>query len=142
MPKIFRHKITIPTDANDWNGHVNNVRYVQWMQDVATLHSNVQGCTFDSCQQLGGAWVVRSHQIEYLRPAFAGEEIEMQTWVCNFKRTRSLRRYRFVRLSDGALLARAETDWVFINTKTGRPMSIPEEVSSCYEMVAADEEPT
>lgn len=141
MPKIFRHKFIIPADANDWNGHVNNVNYVQWMQDVATLHSDAQGCTFESCQKLGAAWVVRSHQIEYLRPAFAGEEIEMQTWVCSFKRTRSLRRYRFVRSGDKALLAKAETDWVFINTDSGRPISIPPEVSSCYEMVEPGDEP-
>lgn len=141
MPKIFQYQLIIPADANDLNGHVNNVRYVQWMQDVATLHSDAQGCTFESCQKLGAAWVVRAHQIEYLRPTFAGEEIQMQTWVCNFKRTRSLRRYRFIRVSDGALLARAETDWVFVNTTTGRPMSIPEEVSSCYEMVEPEEEP-
>ena len=141
MPKIFQYRFTIPEEANDWNGHVNNVMYVQWMQDVATLHSDTQGCTFESCQQLGAAWVVRSHQIEYLRPAFAGEEIEIQTWVCNLKRTRSLRRYRFLRLSDKVLLARAETDWVFINTESGRPMSVPEVVSSCYELVEAGEEP-
>lgn len=141
MPKIFLNKLIIPTDANDWNGHVNNVSYVQWMQDVATSHSEAQGCTFASCQKLGAAWVVRSHQIEYLRPAFAGEEIEVQTWVCNLKRTRSLRRYRFVRVKDGAVLAKAETDWVFINTQTGRPMSVPEEVSSCYEMVEPEDEP-
>lgn len=141
MPKIFSHSFTIPTEANDLNNHVNNVMYVQWMQDVATLHSDTQGCTFESCQQIGAAWVVRSHQIEYLRPAFAGDEIEILTWVCNLKRTRSLRRYRFLRASDQTVLARAETDWVFVNTTTGRPMSIPVDVSSCYELVALEDEP-
>ena len=142
MAKIFSYRFTIPTEANDFNGHVNNVMYVQWMQDVATRHSDAQGCTFESCQRLNAAWVVRAHQIEYLRPAYAGEELEIQTWVCNLKRTRSLRRYRFVRICDQTLLARAETDWVFINTTTGRPLSIPAEVSDCYELVTADEEPS
>lgn len=141
MAKIFSHRFTIPSAANDLNGHVNNVNYVQWMQEVATLHSDAEGCTFESCQKLGAAWVVRAHQIEYLRPAFAGEEIEILTWVCNLKRTRSLRRYRFLRSSDQMLLARAETDWVFINTQTGRPISIPAEVSNCYQLVEPEEEP-
>lgn len=141
MAKIFQHRFRVPTQANDQNGHVNNVMYVQWMQDVATLHSDAQGCTFENCLKLGAAWVVRAHQIEYLRPAFAGEEIEIQTWVCNLKRTRSLRRYRFLRSSDQTLLARAETDWVFVNIETGRPVSIPKEVSSCYELVEEKDEP-
>jgi acyl-CoA thioester hydrolase len=141
MPKIFSYSFNIPDTATDLNGHVNNVMYVQWMQDVATLHSDRQGCTYDSCREIGAAWVVRAHQIEYLRPAFAGEEIEVLTWVCNFKRSRSLRRYRFLRCSDQALLARAETDWVFINTETGRPISIPQQVSSCYELVEPGDEP-
>ena len=141
MSKIFCHRFIVPSEANDLNGHVNNVAYVQWMQDVATLHSDGVGCTFESCQQLGGAWVVRSHQIEYLRPVRAGDEIEIQTWVCNLKRTRSLRRYRFLNSADQSVLARAETDWVFINTTTGRPMSIPQEVSSCYELVSPEDEP-
>lgn len=141
MPKIFPHRFIIPSEADDANGHVNNVAYVQWMQDVATLHSDTQGCTREMCRQLGAAWVVRSHRIEYLRPTFAGEEIEIQTWVCNLKRTRSLRRYRFLRVPDQTLLARAETDWVFVNVSSGRPLSIPEEVSSCYQIVEPDEEP-
>ncbi len=141
MPKIFHHRFTIPEAANDQNGHVNNVNYVQWMQDVATLHSDAQGCTFESCREIGAAWVVRAHRIEYLRPAFAGEEIEILTWVCNLQRTRSLRRYRFLRCSDQSLLARAETDWVFVNINSGRPKSIPPEVSGCYELVSPEEEP-
>ena len=141
MPKILQHNFTIPAEANDRNGHVNNVVYIQWMQDVATLHSDMQGCSFETCQQIGAAWVVRAHQIEYLRPVCAGVEIVIQTWICNLKRTRSLRRYRFLRAADQTLLARAETDWVFINTATGRPMSIPEEVSRCYELVAPEDEP-
>jgi acyl-CoA thioester hydrolase len=141
MPKIFTHRFTIPTAANDLNNHVNNVMYVQWMQEVATLHSDFQGCSYESCQSINAAWVVRSHQIEYLRPALAGDKIEIQTWVCNLRRTRSLRRYRFLRSCDQTLLARAETDWVFVNTVTGRPMSVPAEVSGCYELVAPEDEP-
>lgn len=64
-------------------------------------------------------WVVREHRIEYLLPAFRGEEIEIRTWVENLRRVRSLRKYEFIRRSDGRTLVRAETDWVFIDTRTG-----------------------
>jgi acyl-CoA thioester hydrolase len=141
MPKIFRFRFTVPPEANDENGHVNNVVYVQWMQDVATRHSDAQGCTRELYHRLDSSWVVRSHLVEYLRPAFAGDEIEVLTWVCNLKRTRSLRRYRFLRAGDQTLLAKAETDWVYVNAENGRPRSVDQEVIAAFELVEPEEEP-
>ena len=141
MPKIFCHRFVIPTDANDDNGHVNNVAYIQWMQDAATLHSDAQGCSLECYQRLGSSWVVRSHHIDYLHPAFAGEEIEIKTWVCNMKRSRSLRRYCFLRVTDQVVLARAATDWVYVNAQNGRPRSIDKDVSEAFILVAPEEEP-
>lgn len=124
---IFTYRFTIPESAMDENGHVNNVTYVQWMQDIAVRHYDSLGGT-DTTQSLGATWVVREHRIEYLLPAFAGEEIEAQTWVENIRRVRSLRKYRFIRVFDGKELVRGETDWVFVNAQTGQPLRIPEEV--------------
>jgi acyl-CoA thioester hydrolase len=120
----------IPKSAIDENGHVNNVAYVQWMQDIAVEHYSSIGGVI--AQGPDATWVVREHKIEYLLPAFAGEEIEIKTWVENLRRVRSLRKYEFVRKSDGKMLVRGETDWVFVDIKTGRPLAIPEEVSRVF----------
>lgn len=138
MPDIFTRTFTIPDDANDANGHVNNIAYVQWMQDIAIQHSDAQGCTRELYERLGTSWVVRSHLIEYLRPAFAGEEIEIQTWVCNMKRTRSLRRYRFLRCKDHVLLVRAETNWVYVDNTSGKPKKIDSAVSDAFDLVTTE----
>src|SRR5688572_13039920 len=124
---IYCHEFSVPAGAVDANGHVNNVSYVQWMQDVAVAHFEFIGGT-DPMRALDATWVVRSHNIEYLLPAFAGERIEVRTWVADIRRVRSLRRYRFVRISDGELLVRGETEWVFVDAKTGRPLAIPAQV--------------
>jgi acyl-CoA thioester hydrolase len=141
MPKIFHHKFIVPEDAIDGNGHVNNVEYVQWMQDVAILHSNHQGGTVEKYTSLGSSWIVRSHQIEYLSPAFAGEEIEALTWVSDMRRVSSLRKYQFRRASDQTILARAETRWVYVDAETGRPRHIHKEIQSIFELIPLDEEP-
>ena len=141
MPPIYRHTFTVDHDAIDVNGHVNNVVYVQWMQDVAVAHSNATGCTAKT-RELGALWVARSHKIEYLSPAFAGDEIEAQTWVANFRKIRSLRRYRFVRVGDQQILAQGETDWVFMDARTGRPRSVPPEVSGVFDLFDEDEPPS
>jgi acyl-CoA thioester hydrolase len=136
---IYREEFTVPETVIDENGHVNNVVFVQWMQDVATRH-------FESANgraamlAAGGAWVVRSHKVEYLSPAFAEERVQALTWVANLNRALSLRRYRFFRASDGQLLVRGETQWVFVSTRTGRPISVPEDLRKAFSLLP-DEEP-
>jgi acyl-CoA thioester hydrolase len=76
--------------------------------------------------------VVREHRIEYLLPAYAGEAVEAKTWVEKIRRVRSLRKYEFIRKSDDKILVKGETDWVFVDTKTGRPLPIPERVSQVF----------
>lgn len=58
-----------------------------------------------------------------------GETLEAHTGVVDARRVRSLRRCEFLRKADGRLIARGETDWVFVDTQTGRPLAIPAEVS-------------
>lgn len=128
ISSIYAKTITIPKTAIDENGHVNNVAYVQWMQDIAVEHYESIGGT-NPMQLVGATWVVREHSIEYLLPAFAGEAIEIRTWVENIRRVRSLRKYEFVRKSDDKVLVRGQTDWVFVDVKTGAPRAIPEEIS-------------
>ncbi len=142
MPKIFHHKFIVPGDAIDGNGHVNNVEYVQWMQDVAILHSTHQGGTTEKYLELGSSWIIRTHYIEYLAPAFAGDEIEALTWVSDMRRASSLRKYRFRRSSDQTILAKAETRWVYVDIKTGRPIHIHKDIQNIFELVPVDQEPT
>ena len=99
------------------------------MQEIAIEHyQSISG--MNSMQPFGATWVVHEHRIEYFLPAFAGEEIETKTWIENIRRVRSLRQYEFVRKLDGKILVRGETDWVFVDIKTGSPRAIPDEVSS------------
>jgi len=138
MEPVYRWEFPIPADAIDSNGHVNNVQFVQWMQDVAIRHSDHTG-GWTMAKQEGGTWFARSHQIEYLSQAFEQDQLVVLTWVVDVARARSKRRFRFFRATDKALLARAETEWVFVDATSGRPRSIPDSVRACY-VAAGDEE--
>ena len=137
MPRIFRQEIVVTEDAIDEFGHVNNQRYIAWMQEVATAHSAANGWPMERYLQTGAAWVVRSHFIEYLRPAFAGDALEIDTWAASLALRDVIRRYQFHRA--GLLLARAETKWVYVDIKSGRPKRIPEELLSSFEAVPDDD---
>ncbi|HOW97066.1 MAG TPA: acyl-CoA thioesterase [Kiritimatiellia bacterium] len=133
---VYCEEFPVPPQAVDVNGHVNNVVYVQWMQDMAVHHSDAVGGT-RAMSEAGGRWVVRAHRVEYLAPAFEGDRIRVATWVADFRRVRSLRRYRFERASDGLLLARGETDWVFVDAATGRPRTVPDDLRRRFPLHAA-----
>ncbi|MDX1378595.1 MAG: acyl-CoA thioesterase [Anaerolineales bacterium] len=131
ISSVYMKKIIISNAAIDENGHVNNVAYVQWMQDIAVEHyASIGGV---EAQGSEATWVVREHRIEYLLPAFEGEEILIRTWIENLRRVRSLRKYEFARNSDDKVLVRGETEWVFVDIKTGSPRAVPDKVAKIFQ---------
>ena len=137
--RIYCHHFAFPSTAEDENRHVNNIEYVRMLQESAIAHTRQNGWAPEDLRQQGWTWVVRSHFIEYLRPCQVGEAIALYTWVADFSKIRSLRKYRFIRDADGILLAKAQTDWVFLNFHTGRPLAIPPDIRAAYAIVPDSE---
>lgn len=123
-----RYETTFRVTAEDIDdlGHVNNLVYVRWVQDVAKAHWRSAARPED---QAGLAWVVVRHEIDYLRPAVEGDEITVRTWVEMWKGATSDRRTEIERRSDGTLLARARTVWGALDVRTWRPKRLPEGLS-------------
>ena len=138
--RVYAHRFSFPPEAEDENHHVNNVEYVRMLQESAIAHTRQNGWTPEELHGRGWTWVVRSHYIEYLQPCRSGEEIVLHTWVSNFRKIRSLRKYRFVRVADGAILANAQTEWAFLDFHKGRPVAIPPEVLAAYVVIPEQEE--
>jgi acyl-CoA thioester hydrolase len=118
---------------------VNNVAFIQWMQDAAVAHSTAVGA-LPLTTAHNVLWVVRSHHIDYKRQAFLGDVVHVKTWIVDCRMVSSRRGYEFVRPVDGAILATAQTDWVFIDATTHRPKAIPEDVQALYNPPAGDME--
>ncbi|HEY5770547.1 MAG TPA: hypothetical protein VIS71_11950, partial [Terrimicrobium sp.] len=72
---------------------------------------------------------------------FAGDKLVILTWVATLRKASSLRKYLFLRERDRAVVARGETNWVFVEAGNGHPKPIPREVSSVFALVAAEGEP-
>jgi acyl-CoA thioester hydrolase len=140
MPRVFGHTFSVPEDAIDELGHVSNLKYLAWMQDIAIRHSAAQGWPVGRYLENGAVWVVRSHFITYLRPAFARQTITLQTWVAEFKQRSSTRRYLVRRKSDERVLVEAETLWVYVDRQNGRPRRIPDELRAAFEVVSGEQE--
>ena len=94
------------------------------MIEAAEAHSEAKGWGMSACRRAGGTWVAKSHRIEYLRPAFENETLQMETWLQEIGKIKALRRYRLTK-EDGAIVCEGETEWIFVNSDTMRPMRIP-----------------
>jgi acyl-CoA thioester hydrolase len=131
MP-AFSWKFTVPAEVIDAYGHVNNVAYVQWMQDVAIRHTQSVGGDIVA-DEAGIIWVVKSHEVEYLRQTFEGEALRVETFIEDAERATSVRRYIFTRVEDEKVVARGRTQWVCLDKTSGRPRVIPENVLKTYD---------
>jgi acyl-CoA thioester hydrolase len=119
---IFELTLTAAPEHIDELGHVNNAVWVQWIQQVAVAHWDALAKAEDKDAYF---WVVVRHEIDYLRPAHAGDEIAARTWVGDAPR--GARFDRFVEFSgqDGRIFVRAKTQWAIIDKAAGRPIRVP-----------------
>lgn len=132
MPATHVRTFRIRHYECDAYGHVNHANYVRYMQEAAFDASASVGYDFARYQAMNRLWLVRETEIEYLRPLRYGDSVEIKTWVLDFRRIRSRRAYEFRFADSGELVARASTDWVFLEQATGRPATIPQDMMAAF----------
>lgn len=124
MGKAFRMDLVIQPGDIDALSHVNNVVYLQWVQDVSAAHW-FELSTPDIREQY--AWVVLRHEIDYLKSAKWGDELYAETWVGE---TAGFRSVRWVNIfnKQNDLLVRASTTWCMIDTRQFKPARLTPEI--------------
>ena len=121
----YEMEINIEETDIDLLGHVNNVVYLRWVQDVAIAHWFTVATESQKKKLL---WVVVRHEIDYKRPAYAGDTVIARTWVGLASRRAFERHTELIRKSDRKLLARARTLWCPIDSNTRKPVDVDADV--------------
>lgn len=106
-------------------GEVHNVNLLRLLQEAATRASTDAGFDTSYYDRTGLMWLVRRTGLSLESPARYGDELTVRTWIADFRRVRSQREY--VVQAGERVVARAFSDWVFVDRTTGRPRRIPEE---------------
>ena len=124
----YQKTIRVVQDDLDELHHVNNVRYLEWIQDISREHWELKAPEPVKSEVV---WVVLSHHITYRKAAFLGEELQIKTHVAANTGVTSK---RIVEIShqDRGLLVKSETDWCLLNAKSQKPMRIPEEIRQLF----------
>ena len=115
----FSHSFRVRAEDIDAQGHVNNVAYLRWIQDIAVAHW-LNAATPEQQRKYG--WVVVRHEIDYKRQAFENEEITATTWVGEWTKV-TCERFTEVR-RDGDLLVKGRTVWCMLDRETAKPARI------------------
>lgn len=128
-PEIYEKRLKVEKKHLDRQKHVNNVQYVQWIQDVAEEHWEKRA---PEEQKNKYFWVVVRHEIDYKKEALLGEELLLQTYVGETTNVTSIRHVIIKRAKDNKILVQSKTTWCLINSETKRPAKISEELKHIF----------
>ena len=115
-------------DLDDLN-HVNNVRYVQWVNDIAKAHWEQNASTTILNNYF---WVLIKHTIEYKASALLDDSILLKTYVTKASGVTSTRIVEIYNKKTKVLLAKSETNWCFMSTSTKKPTRITDDVVNLF----------
>jgi acyl-CoA thioester hydrolase len=116
-PARFERPFAVTADDIDGLGHVNNVVYLRWVQDVAAAHWE---SATTAAERADIAWVVLRHEIDYQHPARPGDHVIARTWVGPPTAATFERHTEILRAEDQRVLARARSLWCPVNPASGR----------------------
>jgi acyl-CoA thioester hydrolase len=128
----FSERLVAHADDIDELGHVSNIVYVRWIQEIAKAHSRAVGWDHGAYLRAGAVFVVRRHELDYLGPVLEGDRLRLDTFVASWSAATSERRTTITREVDGREVARALTTWAFVSIATGRPTRIPEALPEAF----------
>lgn len=121
----FSHRLIVSKNDLDTLNHVNNVTYLQWVQNVAEKHWKIL-CTDEIDDRY--VWVVLRHEIDYYLPAMLNDDIVVTTYIGDSYGVKS---ERFVEIKKAEkLLAKAKTIWCLLDKKTMKPVKVPPEIKA------------
>src|ERR1700748_247283 len=132
LPAPHLMAVDVTSAHIDLMQHVNNVHYLQWLENVAWDHSTSLGMRQEDYTRLGHGMVVRRHELDYVAPALLGDRVLLATWIVGLDRLSTHRRYQFVRASDGTTLFRGATHFVCVDIASGKVRRMIPEFTETY----------
>ena len=128
--KTFELTITILPNDIDENGHVNNITYLKWVQDIAIAHWT-KVATPDMKTQL--LWVVSRHEIDYLKSAYLHSHLIAKTWVVEPSGAKSDRYVEIIDVENNTIITKIKTTWYLLDSTSKRPKRIEADITQVFQ---------
>ena len=131
MASLYTAHVAVRHHEVDRFGRLHAAVYLRYLAHAAVEASAAAGFDAAWYAAAGGLWIVRRTMLDVVRAVRADEELTIRTWVEDFRRVRSERRYEMLG-ADGTPRASARTDWVWVDAASGRPRRVPAEVQAAF----------
>ena len=127
--EIYTHHRTVMEEDLDDLKHVNNVIYVQWIQDIAKEHWEVRAT---EKLKKNFIWVVIRHEIDYKKQAFLNDDILIETYVGETTFVTSERFVNIKNAETGEILVAAKSMWCLLDADSKRPTKIIDDLRQVF----------
>lgn len=127
--EIYTQNRKVTEEDLDELQHVNNVRYVQWIQDIAKEHWEIRAT---SGLKNAFFWVVIRYEIDYKKQAFLNDDLLIETFVGETTFVTSERFVNIKKAESGELLVEAKSVWCLLDSKTKKPTKINDELRRVF----------
>lgn len=123
----------------DFVGHVNNIIYIQWMENGRMHFLDAIGFPATELDNNDGIVpILTDTKITYKRPFFLKNNVHIEMWVSKMNNASALMEFRFFN-EKGELCATGQQKGLFINRKTMRPSRITEKHRIAFEKYLIEE---
>lgn len=107
------------------NGLLTLPGILNYFQDCSTFHSESVGLGMEALKERQRFWVLGAWQVLVDRYPGMGEEIVTSTWAYGFRGFIGLRNFT-METPDGERLAYANSTWIYLDRKSGKPTRLTE----------------
>ncbi len=125
--EVFEKTIVVEENHLDDLNHVNNVVFLQWVQDISKDHWLTK--TNDDVNSKM-YWVVRSHHLDYKKQVFLGDQLRIKTFVTNYKGPFSERVVEIYH--QDRIVVKATSNWCLISRENDKPMKVPSDLQHLF----------
>jgi len=129
-PEIFVQRFPVDAADIDELGHVNNIVYLRYAQDIATAHWRARAGADAVAQYV---WVVLRHEADYRAALELGDDVEVRTWVAETPRGPAWARYvEIYKAGADRPAAQIVSNWCLLDAATRKIKRVPRELTQRF----------
>lgn len=128
--KIWKSSLKVRSYELDSFGHVNNGSFVHYLEKARGDYLQQAGMHFDDFRNWKKYPVIAGISIDYERPAFFGDLLQINAVVQRLGRSSITLDYEILK-EDGSRCAKARTVMVFVD-ENGKSTDLPEKMRSAF----------
>jgi acyl-ACP thioesterase len=130
----YNKKFLIPYYDTDVKGKLKPESVLSYMAETSSWHSDNVGVGHKLLNANGYGWMLNRWEVEIYSLPSAKEEVTVQTWTSGFDKFYAERQF-CMKDSSGADIAKASTQWIFLEMGKKRPRRVPDEIKEKYNFI-------